>query len=318
MATPVSLYDLNYHHLLYFWTVAHEGTVAAACAKLHLAQPTVSMQIRSLERALGCKLFRRAGRTLALTEVGQMVYRHADEMFAHARELTQAFAGGTPDRAPRLVVGVPDVMPKLVTYRLLAPALQLPQPVQLECREAKFDQLLADLAVHRFDVLLSDAPIGLGVRVKAFEHILGDSAVAFCAARPLARRLRGKFPHSLHQAPLLLPTENTQLRRSIDAWLEARQLVPHILGQFEDSALLKEFGLAGVGAFPVPSVVVDDVRRQYRVEIVGQVPEIRSRFYAITTQRRVQHPAVLALLEAARNGFLGSTANRSHSASGER
>jgi LysR family transcriptional regulator, transcriptional activator of nhaA len=299
------LHDLNYHHLLYFWTVAHEGTVAAACARLNLTQPTISMQIRKLERSLGQQLFRRSGRTLVLTETGQTVYRYADEIFSLGRELTQALGGVVAGRPMRLVVGVPDAMPKLVTYRLLQPVLTMDEPVQLVCHEAKLEQLLADLAVHRYDVLLSDAPLGLDTRVKAFSHPLGDCGVAFCGTRALARKYRSKFPLSLGEAPLLLPTPNTELRRALDQWFDAQSLRPRIAGEFEDSALLKEFGHGGLGLFPVPAVVLSQVMKQYDVAQVGTLDAVRTRFYAISTQRRVRHPAVAAICAAARSSFLG-------------
>lgn len=298
------LAELNYHHLLYFWTVAHEGTVAAACARLNLAQPTISMQIRKLERSIGQKLFRRSGRTLVLTEVGQTVYRYADEIFALGRELTHTLGGEVSGRPTRVVVGVPDAMPKIVTYRLLQPVLEMGTPVQLVCHEAKIDQLVADLALHRYDVLLSDAPLGLGSRVKAFSHPLGDCGVAFCGNRALARRYRAKFPQSLREAPLLLPTPNTELRRSLDQWFDSVSIRPRVMGEFEDSALLKEFGQGGLGLFPVPAVVLPEVIKQYSVAPVGTLDTVRTRFFAISTQRRVRHPAVAAICAASRTGFL--------------
>lgn len=296
--------DLNYHHLLYFWTVAHEGTVAAACARLNLAQPTITMQIRKLERSLGQRLFRKSGRTLVLTETGQTVYRYADEIFSLGREMTQTLGGVVAGRATRLVVGVPDAMPKLVTYRLLQPVVMMEEPMQLVCHEAKLDQLLADLAVHRYDVLLSDAPLGLGARVKAYSHLLGACDVAFCASRTMARQYRRSFPKSLAQAPLLFPTPNTELRRLLDHWFDSQAMSPRIVGEFEDSALLKEFGHAGLGLFPVPSAVLPEVMRQYNVVEVGRLAGVRTRYFAISTQRRVQHPAVAAICAAARSRFL--------------
>lgn len=301
----MKLESLNLHHLLYFWTVAHEGTVTAACARLHLTQPTISMQIRKLERSLGHKLFRRVGRTLVLTDVGELVYRYADEMFALGREMSHALGGTIAGRPTRLVVGVPDAMPKIVTYRLLQPVFTMAEKVQLVCHEAKLDQLLADLAVHRYDVVLSDAPLGLGTRVKAFHHALGDCGVTFCGSTALVRRhRRNSFPDCLIDVPLLLPTPNNELRRALDQWFDARGWRPTIAGEFEDSALLKEFGQSGLGLFPVPAAVLPEVVRQYRVAAVGTLESVRTRFYAITTQRRVRHPAVAAICAASRSDFL--------------
>lgn len=294
------LTDLNYHHLLYFWTVAREGSVAAATRKLNLAQPTISMQLAKLQRSLGCQLFERVGRGLVLTDMGQTVFRYADEIFDLGRELQAVVGGQSSGRPLRLVVGVPDALPKLVTYRLLKPVFKLTEPIQLECFEAKLEQLLADLAANRFDVLLTDAPLGVGARVRAFNHPLGDCGIVFCGTAALARRYRRTFPHSLAEAPLLLPSEHTDLRRSLDHWFDEQGIRPNIVGQFDDSALMKEFGLGGLGLFPVPQVVLAEVKRQYQVAVVGALDAVRSRFFAITSVRRLKHPAVIAISETAR------------------
>lgn len=291
--------ELNYNHLLYFWTVAREGSVAAAAAKLHLTQPTVTMQLQKLQRALGCKLFERAGRRLVLTEKGEQILRYADEMFLLGRDLAASVRGMQADKKTRLVVGVPDAMPKLITCRLLEPALRIPGSVALECYEAKFDRLLADLASERFDVVLSDCPLGIGARVRAFNHPLGDCGIAFCGTTKLTARFRRGFPHSLAKAPLLLPTINTDLRRSLDHWFDSQQIAPRIEAEFDDSALMKEFGYSGAGIFPVPLAVLADVKRQYRVSLVGVVESVRTRYFAITSYRRVKHPAVAAICAAA-------------------
>jgi LysR family transcriptional activator of nhaA len=291
--------DLNYQHLHYFWMVAHEGSVAAAANRLHLTQPTISMQLKELQRHLGCALFEREGRRLALTDSGKQVLRYADEIFSLGRDLVDSLSRHEPDKSLRLVVGVPDAMPKLITRRLLQPALRMPEPVTLECYEAKFDQLLADLATDRFDVVLSDCPLGIGARVRAYNHPLGDCGIAFCGTTELAARYHRTFPESLSEAPLLLPTLNTDLRRSIDHWFDAQGIEPHIVAEFEDSALLKEFGYSGLGLFPVPSAVVADVKRQYQVKLVGKVEGVRARYFAITTYRRLKHPAVVAICAAA-------------------
>jgi LysR family transcriptional activator of nhaA len=291
--------DLNYRHLQYFWTVAHAGSVAAAAAELHVTQPTVSMQLQELQRTWGVKLFDRAGRKLALTEAGRQVLRYADEIFALGRDLAETLNSGRPGNSLRLVVGVPDAMPKIMTCRLLLPALAAAGPVELECYEAKFDQLLADLAADRFDVVLSDCPLGVGARVRAFNHPLGESAIVFCGVPKLAARYRRNFPHSLQGAPLLLPTINAEYRRALDQWFAAQGLSPQIVAEFDDSALMKEFGYNGAGLFPVPAAVLDDVKRQYRVKLVGPVETVRVRYYAITTYRRLKHPAVAALCAAA-------------------
>lgn len=290
---------LNFHNLYSFWTVAKEGSIVRACEKLYLAQPTVSGQLRELEKTLGEKLFTRAGRGLALTETGQFVYRYADEIFSLGRELLDGVAGRPVGRALRLLVGVVDALPKSIAYRLLQPALTIPG-VRLVCQEGKTDQLVADLAMHRLDLVLSDTPLNPGVKVRAFSHLLGESGVSFLAVESLARKYRPKFPDSLDQAPFYLPTENTMLRRSLNQWFEARGLQPKIKAEFEDSALLKFFGREGDAVFVVPSAVEDDVCRQFNVRLVARIETVRERFYAISVERRIKHPAVVAISEKAR------------------
>jgi LysR family transcriptional activator of nhaA len=296
---------LNYHHLLYFWTVAREGSVTKASEILGLAQPTVSGQLKALEESLDEKLFARSGRRLVLTDVGRTVYRYADEIFSLGRELQSTLKDRPTGRPVRFSVGVADVVPKLVAYRLLLPALTLPEPVHVVCREDKPERLLAELGVHALDLVLSDAPVSAGVSVKAFSHLLGETPVAFFGNETLAAAYRRGFPASLQGAPLLMPTENTSLRRSLDLWLEQQQIRPHVVGEFEDSALLKVFGQAGKGLFPAPAVIEDEVLEQYGVKLVGRVESVKERFYAISVERRIKHPAVLAISEAARERLFG-------------
>ncbi len=295
---------LNFHHLLYFWLAAKEGSVTRASEELRLAQSTVSAQIRALERALDERLFRREGRRLVLTEVGQLVYQYADEIFALGRELQDAVRDRPTGRPLRLHVGVADVVPKLVAHRLLAPVLSGKSGVRMTCVEGKVTQLLADLALHRLDLVIADEPVGPSLRVRAYNHALGECAVAFFAAPPLAARLRRGFPRSLDGAPLLLPTENTSMRRALDHWFEAEGIRPAIVSEFEDSALLKVFGQHGAGGFPGAASFAREICRQYGVREVGRVDSVRERFWAISVERRLKHPAVLAIAEAAR-GLLG-------------
>ncbi len=291
---------LNYHHLLYFWTVAREGSVTRAAAQLRLGQPTVSTQIRTLEEALGEKLFTRVGRTLALTEVGRVVFRYADEIFSLGRDLLDTLKNRPTGRPIRFVVGIADVIPKLIAYRLLQPAVELGEPVRLVCREDKGDRLLAELAVHGLDLVLTDAPLGPTHKIRAFNHLLGECGVTFFGTARLARTYRRGFPRSLNGAPVLLPTDNTAVRRSFEQWFDAEGIRPVIVSEFEDSSLLKAFGSAGVGLFPAPSAIEKEIRRQYGVEIIGRVDRVRERFYAISVERRLKHPAVVAVVEAAR------------------
>jgi LysR family transcriptional activator of nhaA len=296
---------LNYHHLLYFWVVAREGSVTRASEQLGLAQPTVSGQLKALEDSLGEKLFARVGRRLVLTDVGRVVYRYAEEIFSLGRELQDALKDRPTGRPLRFTVGVADVVPKLVAHRLLLPALSLPEPVHVICREDKPERLLAELSVHTLDLVLSDAPVGPGVMVKAYSHLLGETEVAFFGTEALAAAHRRGFPRSLDGAPLLLPTENTSLRRSIDQWLDHERIRPRVVGEFEDSALLKVFGQEGKGLFPAPAVIEAEVRAQHGVRLVGRVPEVKERFYAISAERRLKHPAVVAISEAARLKLFG-------------
>ncbi len=291
---------LNYHHLLYFWTVVHEGSVARAAEELRLAQPTVSGQIRALEEALGEKLFTRSGRHLVPTDVGRVVYRYADEIFALGRELMDTLRDRPTGRPVRLVVGVADALSKLIAYRLIAPALALEPSVQVVCREDRPDRLLAELAVHGVDLVLSDSPIPSTVRVRAFSHLLGECGVTVFAAPAQAAPLRRRFPASLSGTPFLLPSDGTALRRALDSWFEVQGIRVTVAGEFDDPALMMTFGQTGTGAFAAPSVIEREVRAMYGVRVVGRIDDVRERFYAISAERRIKHPAVAAISEQAR------------------
>lgn len=292
---------LNYHHLLYFWMVAREGGISRAAQQLHLAQPTLSSQIKKLEKSIGTPLFSRVGRSLVLTETGQLVYRYADEIFALGRELTDTLQGSPSLDRLRLSVGVPDALPKLVVYRLLKPALALPEKVQLSCYEGKLTELLGDLALHRLDIVLADSPLTPGTHVRAFNHELGECGVTIFGTAELSRRYKRRFPESLGQAPMLLPTQNTTLRRSMEQWFDEQEIRPHIVHEFEDSSVLKVFGQAGEGLFPAPTAIEEEVSRQYSVRVVGRLADVKERFYAISIERRLKHPAVVAISREARD-----------------
>lgn len=304
---------MNYHHLLYFWTVAREGGVSRAAKTLRLSQPTVSGQIRALEDTIGQRLFERVGRRLVLSEVGRMVYAYADEIFTVGRELQEALKGRPSGRPMRFVVGVGNVVPKLVAYRLLEPALQIAEPLQLVCHEDDADRLLARLATHELDIVIADAPANPLVNVRVFNHLLGECGVSFFATPRRARALRRGFPRSLDGVPFLMPATGTSLRRALDQWLEASGARPRLVGQFDDSALMKAFGEADVGVFVAPSVIEREVCRQHRVAVFGRVTEPWERFYAISAERRLKHPAVVAVSEAARRElFAARTAKPDH------
>lgn len=292
---------LNYHHLLYFWVVAKHGSIAKACTVLRLAQPTISGQLRLLEESLGEKLFQKAGRGLALTEVGQTVFQYAEEIFGLGREL-QGLLQGRPQAKPRrLVVGITDMVPKLIAYRILRPVLAMEQDVQLLCEEGAASQLMAELAEHRLDVVLSDVAVPPASRLRAFNHLLGSCGVTLFGTQKLAARYRKDFPACLQGAPFLMPIEGSSLRQSLDQWLDASGIQPRIVGEFKDSALMKTFGGAGAGLFVSASAIEVEVRAHYNVRVLGRIGAVRESFYAISVERRLKHPAVLKLCAAARD-----------------
>lgn len=290
---------LNYHHLFYFWTVARTGGVTSASEEIGLAQPTISAQIRSLEEALGHRLFDRIGRRLELTETGRTVYRYANDIFSLGRELKETLNGGSPDRRERLRVGVADVLPKMVATRVLTPLISGEQGVHLVCYEGKPADLLARLSSHELDLVLSDAPVGAEVNIRAFNHELGECGVSVFAPKKEGKRYRKGFPRSLDGAPFVAPTDNTSLRRMMDYWFTREQIRPRLLAELEDSALLKAFAQATGALFGAPSLVRERVEDLYGVVDVGVLEGVRERFFAISLERKVRNPAVAKLLEAA-------------------
>jgi LysR family transcriptional regulator, transcriptional activator of nhaA len=298
---------LNYHHLLYFWAVVRTGSVASASEELRLAPPTISVQIRRLEDHLGEKLLRRSGRRVVPTEMGQAVFRYADEIFSIGRELLDMVHGRPTGRPMQLVVGVVDVLPKFIAHWLIEPALRLGERVRLVCREATPEQLLAQLSLQSLDVVLADAPIAPGVKVRAYNHLLGETSMSFLGNARLAGAYRRRFPKSLHGAPMLLPAADTAVRRSLDQWFDALTVRPDVIGEFEDSELLWEFGRAGEGIFPVPTVLEKHLTRLYRLKGVGRTDAVRGRYYAISVARRLKHPAVVAICETARRELFGKS-----------
>jgi LysR family transcriptional activator of nhaA len=296
---------LNYHHLLYFWTVAKEGSIARASEKLRLTQATISAQISSFERTLGEKLFNRVGRRLVLTETGRVAFRYADEIFTLGREFMDTLKGRPTGQPLRFRVGVADVLPKLIAQRLLEPAFQISQPLRVMCHEGKTDSLLAQLILHELDLVLTDSGVDSGIKVKAFNHLLGECGLSIFAAAKLAGQYRRHFPRSLDGAPFLLPTDNTAMRRSLNQWFDHEKIQPVIVGEFEDSALLKVFGQLGKGLFAAPSAIDSEVEQQYGVELIGRLAHVRERFYAISVERKLKHPAVIAICESAKKELFG-------------
>ena len=291
---------LNYHHLHYFWRVAREGSVSRAAEQLHLTQPTLTAQIRRLEKALGQKLFQKRGRLLVLTPEGEQVYRYADEIFGLGQQLIAAARGERSVSAARFAIGISDSLPKLTTYRLVEPAFTLQPPHQLYVRIDKTERLLAELAVYGLDVVIADVPMLPTLRVKAFNHLLGETTVTVFGVAALARSLQRNFPQSLDGAPMLLQTPNTAVRQSLDQWFAAKQMRPRIVGEVEDMTMLQTLAQHGHGAFIAPTVVRHEVCRRYHVQAIGELPQVRERFYAISVERKITHPAVRAIAEAAR------------------
>ena len=291
---------LNYHHLLYFWTVAREGGLLPAGKVLRLSHPTLSAQIHALEDRLGEKLLVKEGRKLVLTEMGRIVYRYAEEIFSVGRELMEAVKGRAKGQLLRLDVGVADSVSKMVVRRLLQPALELAEPVRLVCHEDAHENLLIRLASHELDLVIADAPVSPGSRVRAFNHLLGETSVSLYGTKNLARTYRRDFPKSLDNAPMLLPLENLTLRRSLDEWFSHLDIKPSVVAEFEDGALLNVFGRDGVGIFPAPTVIEREVTRQHGVVPLGLAEGVRERYYAISVERRLKHPAIVAITEAAR------------------
>lgn len=294
---------LNYHHLHYFWMTAREGGVSKASEKLHLSQPTISAQIKQLEHVLGVRLFHRHGRSLALTDTGRVVYQYADEIFGVGRELLAAVKSGLPGRALPLTVGVSNAVPKLVACRLLRPLIHAPSPMRLVCREENTEQLLTHLATHALDVVLADTPAPPHIRVRVFNHVLGESDTAFFAPPGVAARVKRRFPQSLHDTPMVVSTTNTAVRRDLDHWFEQLGVRPAILGEFEDPALMKAFGAESGAVFASPFAIARDVCRVYGVTLVGRTDAVKERYYAISAERRLTHPGVLAITSAARDGL---------------
>jgi LysR family transcriptional activator of nhaA len=297
----------SYNHLYYFWTVAREGGVVRAAEVLHLTPQTISSQLKVLEDSLGVQLFARSGRKLVLTDAGQLALGFAEEIFRLGTEMGEALKGRSSGRPLQFAVGIVDVVPKLVAYRLLEPALHLDEPVRILCREGKLDTLLADIAVHKLDMVLADTPLGSSVNVRAFNHPLGECGITFFAVPPLAARYREGFPGSLQEAPMLVPAEGTALRGALMYWLDRLGIRSHIVGEFEDRALMQAFGQSGVGVFMSPSVIDAEISQQHGVEAIGSTADVRERYYAISTERRLRHPGVVAVSQAARLELFADT-----------
>lgn len=297
---------LNYSHLHYFWAVAREGSIAKASESLHLTPQTVSGQLKLLDAAVGQPLFNRVGRRLVLSDMGQIVFEYADEIFSVGAELANVVRGNQMTGPTTLDVGIVSSMPKLVAERIVAPALLAEQPIRVRCHEASLEQLLSELAIHKLDIVLSDQPMPDGLGLKAYNHRLGESGLSFFARKDKARRYRAKFPRSLNDAAMLLPSQNSVLRRRLDDWFESNELFPRIAGEFDDSALLKAFGEAGAGIFAGPSAIEAEICRMYRMAVIGHTEEITERYYAISPERRLTHPSIVLITDTARSDLFAA------------
>lgn len=295
---------LNYHHLLYFWTIVREGGVTKAAAKLRLAQPTISAQVRRLEGIIGAKLFERRGRSLALTDVGRIVYRYADDIFPVGQELLETLRGRPSQTVRPLTIGVANAVPKLIVHRLLQPLFDTSTSPFLTCLEDNTEQLIARLAAYEVDMVIADRPAPPHSRVKVFNHLLGSSGTTLFARPDVAARLRRRFPASLTGAAMLMPARSTALRQSLDAWIDRLQLRPAAIAEFEDSALMKAFGRQTGAVFPAPSVIERDVCKLYGVKVAGRAAEVRESYFVLSAERRLSHPSVVALSQRARHDLL--------------
>ena len=294
---------LNHHHLYHFWTVVREGGVTRASERLHVSQPTISGQVRELEQVLGEKLLARSGRTVVLTDIGRTVYRYTDQMISLEREMLDLVKGRRPQAGGKLAVGLAMVVPKLIAYQMLEPALGLSEAVQLVCVHERPERLLAELAIFGLDVVLADAPAPANVKVRSYSHVLGECTVSIFGNARLVAAYREGFPQSLDGAPFLMPSDDSALSLSLEAWCQKTKIRPRIVGIFEDSALLDAFGQAGAGLFAMPTPIETELRRQYQVEILGTLQSVRQRFYAITVDRKIRNPYVIAISERARTLF---------------
>jgi len=290
---------LNYHHLRYFWTVARKGGVRKAAEELHVSQPSISAQLRLLEESLGQRLFRRSGRNLVLTETGQLVLNYADEIFSAGRELMNAVKQRPGKHPVRVNIGLTDAFPKLIAFQILRAAFRFQAAVHMICREGEIGPLVSHLQAHRLDIVLADEPASSALKAKTFNHKLGRSGVTFCAIPPLAATLRRNFPKSLDGAPALLPTQNMGMRAALETWFDSKGIRPRVVGEFEDSALMEVCSTGGRGFTAVHTVVDRAALKHYGLRVIARVDECGTDFYAITAERRVKHPAAVAITEHA-------------------
>lgn len=292
---------LNYKHLYYFREVATLGSIARACESLHLTPQTISGQLSLLEEALQTQLLQRTGRHLELTEAGQIALKYANEIFQLGNALQEALQHYPQGNAQVFRVGVSDVVPKSIAYRLLEPAMQLPKPIHIVCTEGKLNDLMTELALHRMELVIADSPMPNTLNIRGFTHELGASSISFFVTPKVRAQLSGEFPHCLNGAPLLIPAEGTAVRGKLREWFHKQQVHPKIVGEFDDSALMKAFGQAGAGVFVAPTALETTMTQEAGVELLGRAEDITEQFFAISVERRISHPAVMAITKHAQD-----------------
>jgi len=286
---------------MYFWVVAREGSIARASEILHITPQTISGQLKLLDAAVGDRLFDRSGRNLVLSSTGRLVFHYADEIFNIGAELAEVVRGHRESAPKVLMVGIVEAIPKLVASNLLTPVLEADDAPVLHCEEAPLDRLLAELAIHKLDLVISDQPLPSGLHIRAFNHALGESGISFFSRKRDWQKYKGDFPANLDGAPMLLPAKGNVLRRRLEEWLESREIHPVVVGEINDSALLKAFGQAGTGVFPAPTAIEEDIAQMYSLRVIGRTDEVRERYYAISPEQRLKHPSVVSIIESARN-----------------
>ncbi|TQV76792.1 transcriptional activator NhaR [Aliikangiella marina] len=296
--------DLNYKHLHYFWTVANEGSIAKASEKLHITPQTISGQLSALQERVGTELFRKSGRGIEITDTGKLVKTYADEIFSLGKELSEMLRGSPNFGSVEFIVSVASTLPKTIIYKMLAPSLQISEDFSLICRSGPVETNLAELAIHEVDMVLSDTPVNSDLGIKAYNHFLGESHITFFADPSIAAQFRDNFPQSLDSAPVLLPTKQYAIRHKFDRWCEDNNIYPNIKAQFDDNAILKAFGQAGLGVFFMPDVIKEEVCHNFNVEIIGSLLDVKQRYYAITLERKVKHPAAVAICDTAKETFI--------------
>jgi LysR family transcriptional activator of nhaA len=297
---------INYKHLHYFWMVAKAGSITRACEQLHLTPQTISGQISLFEYVLGEKLFKRVGRRLELTDRGRVVLSYADEIFSLGQELEDVLRQQPTERMLQFRVGVSDAVHKAIASRLIEPALRSGDPISIICREGKVANLLGELALHHLDIVIADCPMPPKIDVRAFSHLLGECGLTFFATTELALKHPGGFPQCLNRAPFLMPGDDVSIRPKLLRWFETNHLHPHVTGEFDDAALMKAFGQMGVGIFTAPTSISKEVQQQYGVVAIGATRDVTEKYYAISVERKLTHPAVIAISESARRDLFVS------------